>query len=863
MKNFICSVFVIFALIINAQIKVGGSYKDYFQEGSYLLLEDNYLIAKENFEAAYKIDSSSANINYLLGQCYLHSLNQKSKAEYHLAKAVKNVSRLYKNDNYQEKDASPLAHLYYAQALHINYKFDEATKEYQEFEKLVNSKDKEWRKIIERGKETSGYAKELVLAPLNVKITNLGDSVNSEYPDYSPILSSDERMLIYTTRRPNITGGDVDNFGYYSEDVVVSYKNKSGDWTLPQSISNNINSSRGMEASINLTPDGQTLIVYRDDGQGMSSNIYYSTFEGKDWSPLKEFGSDVNSSYSESHACLNTNQTVLFFVSDRPGGFGGKDIYRCIKLPNGEWSKAINMGPNINTEYDEDGAYIHPDGVTFFFASKGHKTMGGYDIMFTTLDEENKFTEVTNIGYPINTTDDDMFYTSSPDGKRGYFSSAKAGGIGDKDLYMVSIPNSKEKPLALFKGQIIAFESEKLPEDIAIVVKNKKTGEIIGMYRPKLVNGTFSTILPLGNEYNFSYQAPVGQEFYNEDILVTGDLSYSEINREVKLAPVEFGKVKVQGKSIVLNTIVYSDIKAKNPISGAKISVEEQGGAIQSFTSSTNGSYDGILLNPDKKYSIYAEDNGKKSTPIELSTLDIKNSAVIGQIIYISDKVLVRTSKDLLLNVTVRNLKTKKIVPNVEIILSDDEGNKINSITNETGVAKDIELAPDTKYKIIASKDGVAADNGVSTIGVKGTKRFDKTILIDLKSSTSSAPSALVDYEYYFKYNKNVNDDAEPAWTSFIDKIVELSNRKIVFVTINASASKVPTRTFKNNAQLAASRANKLSDRIKEAFVAKGGNLKKLKFIKKSAVGGPAYNGDWDLGRTKYEAHQYVKAKAK
>jgi hypothetical protein len=857
MKNFICSVFAIFALVSNAQIKVGGSYKDYFQEGSYLLLEDNYLIAKENFEAAYKIDSTSANINYLLGQCYLHSLNQKSKAEYHLAKAVKNVSRLYKNDNYQEKDASPLAHLYYAQALHINYKFDEAIKEYQDFEKLVNSKDEEWRKIIERGKATSNYAKELVSAPLNVKITNLGDSVNSEYPDYSPILSSDERMLIYTTRRPNITGGDVDNYGYYSEDVVVSYKNKSGKWTLPQSISNNINSSRGMEASINLTPDGQTLLVYRDDGEGLGSNIYYSKFEGKDWSPLKEFGSDINSRYTESHACLNTDQTVLFFVSDRPGGFGGKDIYRCIKLPNGEWSKAINMGPTINTEYDEDGAYIHPDGVTFFFASKGHKTMGGYDIMFTTLDEENKFTEVTNIGYPINTTDDDLFYTSSPDGKRGYFSSAKAGGFGEKDLYVVSIPEAKEKPLALFKGQIIASEGEKLPEDIVIVVKDKKTGEIIGMYRPKLVDGTFSTILPLGHEYNFSYQAPAGQEFYNEDIFVTGDLSYSEINREVKLAPVEFGKVKVKGKSIVLNTIVYSDIKTKKPISGAKISVEEQGGTTQSFTSSNNGGYDGIVLNPDKKYSIYAEDNGKKSTPIELSTLDIKNSAVIGQIIYMSDKV-VNTSKDLLLNITVRDLKTKKIVPNAEIILSDGDGNKINTTTDEMGLAKDIELAPDTKYKIIVSKDGIASDNGVSTIGVKGTKRFNKTILIGGKKS----PTSIVDYEFYFKYNKNMNEDTE-TWTSFIDKIVELSKRKTVFITINASASKVPTRTFKNNAQLASSRANKLEDRIKEAYVAKGANVKKLKFIKKSVVGGPAYKGDWDLGRTKYEANQYVKAKAK
>ncbi len=863
MKKLLVLLFTLCILKNNAQIKSGGTYKDYFQEGSYLLLEDNYLTAQDNFEAAYQLDSSSANINFLLGQCYLHSFNLKSKAEYHLAKAVKNINKTYKNDNYQEKGAPPLAHYFYGEALHINYKFDEAIKEYDEFGKLVGAKDKEWKKLIDRAKETSTFAKELVNAPINIQITSLGDSINSQYPDYSPVLSSDERMLIYTTRRPNTTGGIKDAFGYYNEDVVVSYKDEMGRWGSPQSISSNINTSN-MEASINLTPDGQTLIVYRDGGEGMNGNIYYSTYDGKDWSTLKEFGSDVNTKYWESHACLNADQTILFFVSDRPGGFGGRDIYRCVKLPNGKWSKALNMGPVINTEYDEDGAFIHPDGVTFFFASKGHKTMGGFDIMFATLNEDNKFSDVTNLRYPINTTDDDIFYTASPDGKRGYFSSAKDGGFGEKDIYMISIPEAKEKPLALFIGKIVPAEGEKLPEDLVVIVTDKQTGEIVGTYRPKLVNGTFSTILPPGREYNFSYQAPAGEEFYNEDVFVTNELSYNEIKREVVLEPVKLlGKIRAKQKAILLNTIVLDNSKTKKSVPSSKISVVEQGGDTQAFIANTNGRYDNISLKPDHKYTVFAEDNGKKSAVAEISTMGVKSGKVINQIIYINGKPEKAVSKDLVLDVVVKNSKTRKAVPNAAIVLTDADGTKYDATTNERGVVNGIELSPDTKYNLTATSDGNISENEtISTVGVKGSKHFKKTLYVGGNTDQVATKLPPTEYEHFFKYDRNKVEDEE-AWTVFIDKVIELSKVKKVTITISASASRVPTRAYKSNKQLAGVRGKKLQEKIKESVAAKGGDLKQLRFTKKSKVGGPRYKGDWDIGRKKYEPFQFVKAKAK
>ncbi len=865
MKKLVILSLLVLCINVNAQVKAGGTYKDYFSEGSYLLLEDNFLMAKDNFEAAYQIDSTSANINYLLGVCYLKSLNEKSKAEVHLARAIKNVTKTYKNDNYQEKAAPPLAIYYYGQALHINQKFDEATTQYDAFEKFANG-DKEYTKMIAKAKATAAYAKELIAVPLNVQITNLGDSINGTYPDFSPVMSADERMLIYTTRRPNTTGGIKDVYGYYNEDVVVSYKDEMGRWSSPQPISPNINSS-GMEASINITPDGQTLIVYRDAGEGNGGNIYYSTFDGKDWSTLKEFGSDVNTKHWESHACLSSDGNLLFFVSDRPGGFGGRDIYRCVKLPNGKWSKAFNMGPTINTEYDEDGAFIHPDGTTFFFTSKGHKTMGGFDIMFATLNEENKFSDVTNIGYPINTTDDDVFYISSPDGKRGYFSSAKDGGYGEKDIYMISIPEAKEKPLALFKGQIIPADGEKLPEDLTIIVKDKQTGEIVGTYRPKLINGSFSTILPPGREYNFSYQAPQGEEFYNEDVFVTNELSYNEIKREVNLEPVKLlGKIKTKSKAIVLNTIVLNNSKQKNAVPAAKIVVEEKGGNAQTYTANDKGRYDNIALQADKKYTVFAENAaGKKTALAEVSTMGVKGSKVINQLLYIDGKAPSATSKELLLDVIVKDAKTRKVLSNSEIVLTDAEGNKYNATTDDKGSVKSIELVPETKYTLNATHDGAASETtAFSTENIKGSKRITKTLYVGNEGGGQAVANLeATEYEYYFKYNKNLNDEAENQWNTFIDKVIELSSKKTVSIKINASASYVPTRAFKNNKTLAASRARKLQDKIKDAVIAKGGNVKKLRFSRKSKVQGPRYKGDWDLGRAKYEPYQYVKAKAR
>jgi hypothetical protein len=885
MKFFYSLVFSALTLAISAQTKP-ASYKDYFLEGSYQLLEEDIERAEQNFELAYLLDSTSSNINYLVGICYLENPLKKAKAESYLAEAVKNVSLDYKTDDASETKAPPLAYYYYGQALHINYKFDEAIEAYEKYKPYIDPKDKEYIKMIEKGISTSKLAKETASKPLNVQITNLGDSINSPFPEYSAVLSADERTIIFTTKRPSTTGGLKTENGSYFEDIVISYKDDNGIWSKPVSLSNNVNTV-SHDASINLTPDGQTLIVFKNDASSKNplgdGNIYYTTYDGKDWSFLKEFGSDVNTPYFEGHACLSADGNVLFFSSERPGGYGGKDIYRCIKLPNQKWSKALNMGPIINTEYDEDGGFIHPDGQTFFFASNGPKSIGGYDVMFATLNtEENRFTNVTNIGYPINTTEDDIFYVTSPDGKRGYFSSAKAGGFGDNDIYMITLAEAKETFLALFKGQLIPAEGETLPENLQIIVTDKQTNEVVGTYRPKLVNGTFSTILPPGREYNFSYQIDTGEEFYNEDVFVSSDVSYQEIKREVALEPVRLiGKVKVSSKSIVLNTIILKDSRNKMPIPSAKITLLEGNGPTQFFNADSLGKYDGIILQPEKMYSIFVEAENKQSDTVKISTIGTRSAKIINQVIYLDGKAEKFTSKELLLNITVKHPKTKKPTPNANITLTDADGVKYEAVTDDKGVVKGMELTPKTKYFVVAYKEGFISEvETFSTGAISQGKTYTQNLFVAYEDTTGLASAATKtavshtsetikvlpasEYEFYYKYGRKVINESDETWINFIDNVVELSKKKaVVVVTVKSSASRVPSRARGGNPALASVRGKNLEKLIRSSLEAKGVDNSKIKFVRSSSVGGPKYRGDYQVGRKKYEKYQFVKAKAK
>lgn len=521
--------------------KGGGGYREKVTEGNFLVLEQNYHHALQNYKEAYAIDSSNANINYKMGFCYLKLPNEKNKALPFLQRAVQDVTRNYDEFEPSIKQAPVLAYYYMGMALHLNYQFDEAISYFEKFRALLNPKKQaDLVRDVDYRVAQANNAKVFIAAPLGVTITNLGDSINSPFPEYGPVISADESMMIFTSRRAGSTGGEKTTEDQFYEDIYIAYERPGGGWTKPVSIDPNINTF-DHEAAIGLSADGQTLFIYKDEnGDG---NIYESRLVGEQWSsPVKvghDNNSDINTSAWEPSACVSADGKTLYFVSDRKGGLGGTDIYRAVRLPNGKWSKAQNLGPRINSEYDEDSPFIHPDQRTLFFSSKGHKNMGGYDIYFSSLSDSG-WSVPTNMGYPINTPDDDIFYVTSADGKRSYFSSNRENGLGEKDIYVATLAEPpKVDPVALIVGTLNVGDGKPCPEDNEIIVTNIQTGQV-DVYRAKARNCSFSLVLTPGQEYSISYVVN-GEEVKSESIAVPAGIVYEEVSKTVDLfeAPID------------------------------------------------------------------------------------------------------------------------------------------------------------------------------------------------------------------------------------------------------------------------------------------------------------------------------------
>ncbi|MDF2436989.1 MAG: hypothetical protein K0Q95_1365 [Bacteroidota bacterium] len=600
---------VFFICIFNTVFSQGSKaeYREYFTQGNLLILEENYPLALKYFLDAYKIDSTNANINYKVGYCYLKSANEKNKALYYLKKSLTDVSHNYNDMEPREKNAPEMVYYLTGEAYRLAYNFNESNTYFNKFKEIVGDKNKELTKDLDKQIETNYTGIELIKDTAVVTIMNLGDSVNTQFPEYSPVISADESTLIFTSRRPGSTGNDKTDNDQFFEDIYYCLKLPNGLWSSPKTIGTNINTNDN-EADIGLSADGQQLFVYRGVNGG---DIYYSNLEGETWSPLIAMNENINTPAWETHATQTVDGTTIYFVSDRKeGGFGGRDIWRCVKLPNGQWSKALNLGPQINTAFDEDAPFIHPDGVTLFFSSTGHKNMGGFDVFKAVKDDEGKWSSPQNLKSPINTPDDDIFYVQSVDGKRGYFSSVRSTGKGEKDIYMLNYEQSIVEPLTLLKGYLTFDGSTKAPGAVQIMATDMESGLVVQDIKPNSATGKYIMILNAGTEgksYNLSFEAE-GFQPVNETITIPANSTYQEINKELLMRVINM-ESKVLGTISVAGTIKNQDDKI---IPGAKIIVKDNtsGKLIDTYyTSTDSGSYY-FVLNRGQNYNISYEAEG-------------------------------------------------------------------------------------------------------------------------------------------------------------------------------------------------------------------------------------------------------------
>ncbi len=422
---------------------------NYFKTG-------NYNKAIYEFEILLKTEPDNVSYHAFIGYAYLNSNINKQKAIEHFEIVV------------SAPNCDPFSYYDLGRSYMLDYQFDKAITNFEKF-RIIN-KDNEKDNVTVATKrmiEMCKQAKELYTKKVNVKIENVGAIINSEFPDYNPYINEDENILFFTSKRVGNTGNYEDNDGFKTADVFISQFEEQN-WAKPKRLASSINTYL-IEESVGITSKGNDLLMYIYNENAMD-DIFISSRKGKSYQRSDYL--NINSKFEETSATISPDNKYIFFASKRPNGIGRKDLWYSIKLPDESWDTPINLGDIINTEFDEDFPQIAPDGKTLYFSSTGHFGMGGYDLFKTTWDTTNMtFTKPENLGYPINTPNDNKTISVSKSGRYGYIHDFREGGYGDLDIYRITFLDVPA-PVISLNAKIYNKDSVEIYGARNIVIKN-------------------------------------------------------------------------------------------------------------------------------------------------------------------------------------------------------------------------------------------------------------------------------------------------------------------------------------------------------------------------------------------------------
>ena len=491
------------------QIKLGDIH---FNSGS----NSDLSYALTHYTKADSFNHYSADLNYKMGICFLNS-TQKFKALPYLEFANK-----FNTDGERFEDMD----LYLGQAYQLASEWDKAIEHYKAYKATLGENDKAQRFYLNKKIRECVTGKELYTNPDRVWIDNLGENINSKYPDFGPVISADNRVLFFTSRRPGGVGDITDETGYNMEDIYYSEREFGGEWQPAKNIGPPIN-TESHDATIGIAPDGKSLFVYKSVSRKDGNITIAKQNDDGTWSETTELGDAINTKNHESAATLSFDEKTLFFVSDRPGGLGGHDIYMSTwDEEKKDWGEAKNLGPTINTKFEEKGVFFHPDNKSLYFSSEGHNTMGGLDIFKTEYDAETgEWSKPENIGAPINTPDDDVYFVVSGNERYAYYSSFREGGFGEKDIYQITFLGPKKDPLLASadlvdksltekSGNVDGFEKDDIilisgvvtdgktndPLEANLTIINAKTNEKVSDIITN-EDGSYLVAVKAGNDY--------------------------------------------------------------------------------------------------------------------------------------------------------------------------------------------------------------------------------------------------------------------------------------------------------------------------------------------------------------------------
>ena len=497
---------ILLLVTIITSLNVGAqSFKSlYFKSLHYLEVYD-YSAALDILLEMKELDPENCNTHFFIGNCLMNIPNREKEAIPYYEKALESLTIAYKIANPREKNAPIDAIELLGNAYHMNYEFEKAIEKYEFYGNFLSEYNEDAVRSNARKIRRSKNALKLVQNPVDVKIYPL-ETVNSEFSEYKPLLNAQENTMFFTAKKPDGLTDNKDDQGDFYEHIYFSEK-VGNNWTQAKLMPSPINTKKSTSA-LYLSADGQYLLssmVNNDNNIGpLGRGIFESYKNGNVWTEPQIFQNKVNTSYLETSANMDLNKNMVFFVSDRDGGLGGKDLWMIKKLDNGSWSSPQNLGEPINTEYDEESPYFHSDGKTLYFSSKGHSSIGGLDIFKSELDKELNWSSPKNMGYPINTVNDDLSFVPTVTGNRAYFSSVRNGGKGKSDIYEMILPNQEESSLAVYKGKV-TNQNGKPIKNIEVSVQNDKYYPVYKEFQINKSSGKFVFVFESGNFYNIKF----------------------------------------------------------------------------------------------------------------------------------------------------------------------------------------------------------------------------------------------------------------------------------------------------------------------------------------------------------------------
>jgi len=568
----------------------------------------SYDVALPKFLAAINAGEKDPLVHYKTGVCYQKSAetDEQIKAIQYFEYALKNGKGLPNS-------------LYYD--LGTIYLKDEniqkASENFNKFKEVSSKADKKLMAQADEAIQTCHNAVALMSVPRNFKVTRFNSIINSKYTEYNPVVSADESVMAFTALRPNT--GKTRSGDKFIEEIYITYNN-SGAWSEPKLVPIAHDYNVG---TAGISADGQKMLIFMG-GASDPGSLFQITKAGESWSKPSLITPSINTpKYLESTASITPDGKTIYFASDRLGGQGGLDIFKTTLQANGSWSPPVNLGNSVNSKYNEDAPFIHPDQKTLFFTSDGHNTMGGRDIFVTRLNN-NAWTSPENMGYPVNTTVNDNYFTLIADGTRAYFSSDRKGGMGGQDIYYIDLPaESANIPLTMIKGKILNAETGKpLPTKIYLI-DNETDKKLDFVYDPDPETGNYLIILPPSKNYDMVIESE-GFLPYTLNINVPNQTYFYELYQLVSLKTIKQFDVVVGQEVQVKNAFYDTDQDVKADLRKTHEAKLVQGGTLDVYDMMLD-----LMAAEDKDGINYLTDLIQMKDPIEQVNFNEKENSRI------------------------------------------------------------------------------------------------------------------------------------------------------------------------------------------------------------------------------------------